>query len=428
MALVRRELELVGRRRRLRIPAQSLPIPCTVHVSGSDGALNAALALAWLDFPRDFLAETGFALAAHPEDPAPRGDGCHYIGPHFRWEVSGFWSTVADEIAMGAKSPRAAWLEEIIRVLRLDPLLSRDPGQLSGGETAKVILAAHLAHRPRHLVLDRVLGELDGITRAEVMRHLGRWVPGGIVMVTDDSITAGFDRAVATDGDVAAWSLGAALPLAGPDPLHESLTLENVNATPGDPAPRIRLEKFTALREVPVFPPVDCAAAAGQFVLVRGANGSGKTSLLEGMAGLLRSEGRIAAWANGGPVAANRAFAFSPQDPLCDITELDIERELALACGDAGSVPGLLNELDFPPHLLHEPLHEEVGLQKLTSVVAATLRGRPACLLDEPTIYLGRALRPVAERAILRYLAKGGVVFCSSHDGEFVHTLRSRLR
>ncbi len=437
--------ELAGPRRRLRLPPQALPLPCVVQVTGDDAALNTAFALAWLGFPQEDLAETGYALVSGKgreewrTDPAPGSAPRHYIGPHFRWEVSGFWSTVREEIALGGTAHEAR-VTELAQELRLDSLLLRNPGRLSGGETAKLILAAHLVQRPRWLVLDRVLGELDVGIRAAVLRHLKAWVPDGLVLVIDDTITgdaatAGADWTVSTDGAAAEWRAGRAAARGAVQrspastPAAEALNLARVRTRAGRPTSEIELSRFTVTRAAgPVFAPLDCVAGSGDLVLVRGPNGCGKTTLLEGLAGLLERQGRLAATSNGAPLDtaslnSARVFAFSPQDPQCDITEIDIERELALACGDARAVPRALAALDFPPELLRTPLHEDVGVQKLTSVIAATLRGRPCCLLDEPTIYLGRPLREVAERAIRRYLMRGGIVFCSSHDAEFIDSL-----
>jgi energy-coupling factor transport system ATP-binding protein len=91
-----------------------------------------------------------------------------------------FKMTVWDEILVG---PRAlglhdeAWLRELVRLFRLEPLLGRPPYRLSDGEKKRVAFAAALAHRPAILALDeptagqdwhfrRILGTLLAELRA----------------------------------------------------------------------------------------------------------------------------------------------------------------------------------------------------------------------------------------------------------------------
>lgn len=60
----------------------------------------------------------------------------------------------------------------IIEMLRLEPLLNRDPASLSGGERQKAALARALAWRPKALLLDEPVSALDEPTRREVCADL----------------------------------------------------------------------------------------------------------------------------------------------------------------------------------------------------------------------------------------------------------------
>ena len=68
-----------------------------------------------------------------------------------------FKLTVWDEILAGPKAlglHDEAWLRELVKLFRLEPLLQRAPYRLSDGEKKRVAFAAALAHRPAILALD----------------------------------------------------------------------------------------------------------------------------------------------------------------------------------------------------------------------------------------------------------------------------------
>jgi molybdate transport system ATP-binding protein len=63
-------------------------------------------------------------------------------------------------------------LEQIAPLLGLDPLLSRRPHQLSGGEKQRVSLGRALLSQPDLLLLDEPLAALDAARREEVLPYL----------------------------------------------------------------------------------------------------------------------------------------------------------------------------------------------------------------------------------------------------------------
>ncbi|MFK7792025.1 MAG: ABC transporter ATP-binding protein [Devosiaceae bacterium] len=74
---------------------------------------------------------------------------------------------VADNIAFGlkqdglAKGAIRARVEEMLALVKLEPFARRKPDQLSGGQRQRVALARSLAKRPKVLLLEEPLGELD---------------------------------------------------------------------------------------------------------------------------------------------------------------------------------------------------------------------------------------------------------------------------
>ena len=103
--------------------------------------------------------------------------------------------TVAGNVAFGlemrgvAGPARDARVAEMLRLTRIEALAQRLPRQLSGGQQQRVALARALAIRPRVLLLDEPLSNLDAALRAEVgrdIRLLQRASGLTTVMVTHD--------------------------------------------------------------------------------------------------------------------------------------------------------------------------------------------------------------------------------------------------
>jgi multiple sugar transport system ATP-binding protein len=98
-------------------------------------------------------------------------------------------------------------VEETARLLRIEPLLDRPVGGLSGGDRQRVALGRAIVRRPKAFLMDEPLGALDAEFRSlmsEELRLLHQRIGATTVYVTHDQIEAMAmaDRIAVMDGGV----------------------------------------------------------------------------------------------------------------------------------------------------------------------------------------------------------------------------------
>ncbi|GFG52359.1 glycerol-3-phosphate ABC transporter ATP-binding protein [Mycolicibacterium agri] len=94
------------------------------------------------------------------------------------------------------KTPRAEVdrrVRETAKLLEIDQLLDRKPGQLSGGQRQRVAMGRALVRQPQAFLLDEPLSNLDAKLRNQVrgdLKRLHREVPVTSIYVTHDQVEA----------------------------------------------------------------------------------------------------------------------------------------------------------------------------------------------------------------------------------------------
>ncbi len=103
--------------------------------------------------------------------------------------------TVFENVAYGLRARRLAPAEirrraqDALRLVQMEPLADRRPDQLSGGQQQRVALARAMAIRPRLLLMDEPLSNLDAKLRVEMrteIRRLQRELGITTIYVTHD--------------------------------------------------------------------------------------------------------------------------------------------------------------------------------------------------------------------------------------------------
>lgn len=108
---------------------------------------------------------------------------------------------------LGGVDVDQAWLNDVVRAVKLESRLTHRPSELSGGQQQRVAVARAIASRPKIIFADEPTGNLDSRSGAEIlafMRHAVSDLGQTIVMVTHDPVAAAYaDRVVfLADGKV----------------------------------------------------------------------------------------------------------------------------------------------------------------------------------------------------------------------------------
>lgn len=167
---------------------------------------------------------------------------------------------------------------------------------------------------------------------------------------------------------------------------------------------------------------VDWRLSAGDALLLKGANGSGKSSLLRLLAGFLRPAGGCLRYGDSDVFAdlphwRSHLHLIGFQDALKP--SLTVAENLAAVTALLGGTSarlaaafdrfGLANLADTPARFLSSGQRRRVGLARLVAVI------RPIWLLDEPATGLDAKNRGRLETLIDEHRASGGIAVVASH-------------
>lgn len=441
--------------------------------------------------PRRLVAEFEQASTALAEDPS-------------------LAASAAYDAALAAATAAEVWqldarIAQTLAALGLDHVPgTRTTAQLSGGQRARLALAALLLSRPEALLLDEPTNHLDDDGAQFLVSQLASWV-GPVIFASHDRafLDEAANRLLDLDPAPAPHRGGAALPtsptvfggsyhdylghralvrqtwetnfateqaqlralehevkigarqvIKKTDPKGETRISKkfyadraaNVIARRTRNA-RVRLETLSdnQLRKPPALlefsaphlasasasqhdaaaapdslavsnaavadrlPPVSFALSAGEKLLITGANGTGKSTLLAAIAGQLPlSSGSIS-----GPLA-NR-IALLTQDTHYENPDLSVRQTYA---AEVGRVTAERTPLDtfglFHSAVLQQPVGTlSVGGRRRLAIAVVLAKPPGLLLLDEPTNHLSLALAEELEKLILRW---PGTVIVASHD------------
>lgn len=365
-------------------------------------------------------------VCGHDVLSTPTRELARHVGFVFQEPEVGFVrGTVEREVAFGPENhglePRLirARVGEALDRTGVAHLSSRRLRTLSGGERQRVALAAALATASEMMVMDEPLSQLDEHAAAALVATLSELAASGRAVVVAEHRLEHADVADST--------------IAVVDGAAQEVSLSDEPGPWDPPVPTAacergreawRLQRVTvAAGTTPLLEGVDLAGHEGEVVVVTGANGTGKTTLLRTLAGL-------AAPLSGAVDRRPGRIAYLPQEPGVLLHRRSVRAEITQTLRwtqSPGTGDDVLELLGLGDLADRDPRDLSVG-QRQRAALAAVLVGRPAiALLDEPTRGMDDAARRSLAAALHRLAAEGASVVLATHDGQLARQLGGRV-
>jgi energy-coupling factor transport system ATP-binding protein len=337
-------------------------------------------------------------------------------------------SRVIREVAFGLENVGTAPAEilhrahEALAAVGSAHLADRAVAELSGGELQRVCLASAIALRPTLLLLDEPTSQLDPAAADAFLEHV---VELGIaVLISDHRPRRALDHA-----DRVLFLDSGRVLLDAPVPAAEEWLGQNRPiwlgaggngraATRGEVVCRLEGVQFAYCPGLPVVDGVDLELRRGEVVALRGANGTGKTTIAKLAAGLLKPDA--------GTAEVRGRAAMLLQDPSRYCIRERVDEEVAVGVqGDRDRALAALAGVGLTGTESRHPRDLSTGERERLALASVLVTEPDVLVLDEPT----RGVDPQRKAELAELLRAGSgrrATLVVTHDEEFARIVADR--
>ncbi|GAB4272641.1 MAG: energy-coupling factor ABC transporter ATP-binding protein [Candidatus Rifleibacteriota bacterium] len=316
-------------------------------------------------------------------------------------------ATVIDELLLGPeyheKSVEDALDKAFASAKSFDLIeqLTKDTSSLSFGQARILSLAAIWQYSPELLLLDEPFVGLDNRHFLMVRDAINQIVKTGTTIVLTDTRKISGENAIRIISQF--QQIDGEFPEISIEQNKNRLVAEKLNWPSWEGKE-----------------PVSFALEPGELMLLTGANGAGKTQLMQRLAGIGSfSQGSVK------QDIADHRFSFVPQSPDLEIFASNpIEEALTGSSASAEEAISILKFFGLGEFLEKSPLLLSFGQKKRVSICSAFMR-KPSCLLlDEPLSGLDSLNRQKILTCLEFFLNNGGIAIVATHEPEFFEKLK----
>ena len=368
------------------------------------------------------------------------------------------------ELAFGAESMGMKQEEirsriaEVSIFFGIEKLLYRKTDELSGGQKQIISIASLLVMRPRVLILDEPLSQLDPTAAEELTDLLGRinnelgtaiviaehrlprlmsLADKMIVMDSGKILFSGtpkeiprqlndFDhpmlKALPCHTQAAAAANTGEYPISVKDgkEWYKRYSLTHTLTLPEKKTKEARPQKLCTLRDIyfsypgtEVIKGLSLDIFKGELLTITGGNAAGKSTLLQLICGNLRPiSGRIS-------FERQPKFGFLPQETALLFSEETVLEELTSTGSEQSRIDGAVKLCRLEGLLDRHPLDLSGGERQRAALAKLLALSCDFLLLDEPTKGLDAEYKLLLSDILHSFCNNGGTVILVSHDNDF---------
>lgn len=313
-------------------------------------------------------------------------------------------------------------ITQIADDFKLSHLLTRQVSKLSGGEKQKINLLAILVMQPRVLLLDEPTAFLDPESAHEIIAMLQQYIKKSTVVIVEHNhyyLQQIVNKVISIDDN-------GQIKQENTSQIVWNQTLPNLKSIyphPKNILLELRELNFSYKNSRQLLSKINLSISFGEIIAITGKNGSGKSSLLKLIAGIIKIQEQIF-WQQEDIAQINYQTLWSKltllwQNPEAHFIYNSVNEEL-------NHDDNILTMFDLVPQREQNPYSLSEGQKRRLSLAIALNLKPQLILLDEPTF--GQDYKHKLQLAqLITELKNQGMSFIMvSHDQDFIDALADR--